>query len=202
MYTPPPNQQPPSSNAYGNGNAYGNPLPPGYAPGYGPPPRAASKWGPSSMGMEPNVTAGLAYLIGILSFIFLILEKENRFARFHCIQSLLLRAVTFVVSMVWLVVFFVALVGLSAASASNPDSAANSAGAGLGLLFLCYGVIVLADLAGTIWGTVAGFSGRMVKFPIIGGMAERWAGGPVVPVAPTAPYTPYAPPPPPSPPAY
>lgn len=178
---------------YGQQPSYQQNAPYGPPPGaYAPPPRASSQWGPSSMGMEPNVTAGLAYLIGIFSIIFLIMEKENRFARFHCIQSLLLRAVASIALIVWLVVFFVALVGMSNATAAAPDSdaTANAVLSGLGLLFLCYGVILLVDLATAIWGTIAGFTGRMVKFPIIGDLAERWAGGPVVPM-PT-----YAPPPP------
>ena len=60
-------------------------------------------------------------------------------------------------------------------------------------IVVCIGVIVLVYLALWIWGMVAAFSGRVVKFPLIGAIAERWAGGPVVPVAP---YGPYAPPPP------
>ena len=88
--------------------------------------------------------------------------------------------------------FFVALAGMSSAISAAPDSDAttNAVLSGLGLLFLCYGVILLVDLATTIWGTIAGFTGRMVKFPIIGDLAERWAGGPVVPMPA------YAPPPP------
>src|SRR6185312_552535 len=130
----PPYDQRPS---YQQNAPYGQ-LPTNYAP----PPRASGQWGPSSMGMEPNVTAGLAYLIGILSIIFLIMEKENRFARFHCIQSLLLRAVALISLIVWLIVFFVALAGMSSAITTAPDSDAttNAVLSGLGLLFLCYGL--------------------------------------------------------------
>lgn len=135
------------------------------------------------MGMEPNITAGLAYLIGIIAIIFLFMEKQNRFARFHVIQSLLLRAATFIVLMAWLVGFFVFLMAMGNI-VDSPDQTAvsNTVGTGFILLFLCYGVILLADLVTTIWGIVAGFSGRMVKFPVIGALAERWVGGPVVPL--------------------
>jgi uncharacterized membrane protein len=49
-------------------------------------------------------------------------------------------------------------------------------------------VIVLVYLALWIWGMVAAFSGRVVKFPLIGAIAQRWAGGPVVPFAPPPGY--------------
>lgn len=187
MYTPPSGQQPPyePQPPYGQPAAYGQPPVYGQPPLYSQqPPRAGGKWGPSSMGMEPNITSGLAYLIGILSIIFLIMEKENRFARFHCIQSLLLRAANFVVLMIWLVVFFVVLAGLGS-MANNPDqtAVANTVGTAFVLLFLCFGVIVLVDFVVTIWGMIAGFQGRFVKFPIIGNLAERWAGGPIVPAS-------------------
>ena len=58
-------------------------------------------------------------------------------------------------------------------------------------------LIALLYLALWIWGMVAAFTGRVVKFPLIGAIAQRWAGGPVVPVYFYAP-----PPPPPAPPAY
>jgi uncharacterized membrane protein len=42
----------------------------------------------SSMGLAPNVAGALAYLLGpITGILFLVLEKENRFVRFHAAQS-------------------------------------------------------------------------------------------------------------------
>lgn len=45
--------------------------------------------GPSSgTGLSPNVAGALAYLLGPLTgILFLVLEKENRFVRFHAAQS-------------------------------------------------------------------------------------------------------------------
>jgi len=43
----------------------------------------------SSTGMAPNVAAALAYVLGpITGVLFLVLEKESRFVRFHAAQSI------------------------------------------------------------------------------------------------------------------
>ena len=45
--------------------------------------------GKTSMGMEPNVAGLLCYVFGwVTGLIFFILEKENKFVRFHAIQSI------------------------------------------------------------------------------------------------------------------
>src|SRR6266581_1629940 len=64
----------------------------GYQQGpYGAPPSGAqSPLGPSSMGMQPNVAAGLSYVFGwVTGLIFFLVEKQNRFVRFHAMQSIL-----------------------------------------------------------------------------------------------------------------
>ncbi len=44
----------------------------------------------TSTGLEPRLAAVLAYLLGILSAILLlVIEKKSRFVRFHAMQSLL-----------------------------------------------------------------------------------------------------------------
>ena len=185
---PPPGYAPPGYQPPG----YPSPeyMPPGYAPL--PPQGAMGQWGPSSIGMEPNVSAGLGYLVNIVALIFFFMEKRNRFVKFHNAQALLLN-ITFVVCFgLWFVAFFV-IVGIGA----NADAATANTIAGLGLVLmtLCIGAIALLYLVLWIWGMVTAFSGRLVKFPLIGAIAERWAGGPVVPVVPMGPF---APPPPPA----
>jgi uncharacterized membrane protein len=42
------------------------------------------------MGMQPNVAAGWSYVFGWISgLIFFFLEKQNRFVRFHAMQSII-----------------------------------------------------------------------------------------------------------------
>jgi uncharacterized membrane protein len=189
---PPPYGQPP----YGQ-PPYGQPLygqppypPPGYAPP--PPPGTSSQWGPSSIGVEPNIAAGLGYLVSIVAIIFFFMEKRNRFVKFHNAQAILLTIAYLVFFGLWFVAFFV-VVGLSANG--DPQTSSTVAGLGLILMSLCIGVIALLYLGLWIWGMIAAFTGRVVKFPLIGAIAQRWAGGPVVPVFPY-PAAPAAPPPP------
>jgi uncharacterized membrane protein len=43
----------------------------------------------TSTGLEPNVAGALAYVLGPLTgVIFLLIEKENRYVRFHAAQSI------------------------------------------------------------------------------------------------------------------
>lgn len=196
---PPYGQQPPP---YGQQPSYGQQPPPygqqqmyGPPPGYAPPPpptSSGSQWGPSSIGMEPNVSAGLGYLISILAIVFFFMEKQNRFVRFHTAQAMLLSISYLVLFALWFVAFF-AVIGITAGASGDTTTANTVAGLGLILLSICIGVVALAYMVSWIWGMIAAFSGRMVKFPLVGAIAERWAGGPVVPVAPFAP-----PPPPPA----
>lgn len=189
-----PPQQPPYGQQplYGQQPPYGQPMyapPPGYAPP--PPPRVTSQWGPSSIGMDPNVAAGLGYLVSIVAIIFFFMEKQNRFVRFHTAQAILLTITYLILFGLWYVGFFVVIIGGSAATTNSDPNTANAvAGLGLVLLMLCLGVVVLLHLVMWIWGMVAAFTGRVVKFPLIGAIAQRWAGGPVVPVMPFAPYMP------------
>ena len=45
--------------------------------------------GKTGMGLEPNIAGLLCYVAGWVSgIIFLILEKENQFVRFHAVQSI------------------------------------------------------------------------------------------------------------------
>ena len=47
-----------------------------------------SSSGDTTLKLDPNVAAALAYLGGVLSgIVFLVLEKQNRYVRFHAMQS-------------------------------------------------------------------------------------------------------------------
>ena len=55
----------------------------------------------TSTGLAPNVAGALAYLLGpITGILFLVLEKENRFVRFHAAQSVVLSVVWIALSIV------------------------------------------------------------------------------------------------------
>jgi uncharacterized membrane protein len=47
----------------------------------------------TSIGLDANLAAALSYLVGFVTgIIFLVIEKDNRFVRFHALQSTLLFA--------------------------------------------------------------------------------------------------------------
>ena len=57
--------------------------------------------GSTSTGLSPNVAGALAYVLGPLTgVIFLVLEKENRFVRFHAAQAVTVGVVMIALSIV------------------------------------------------------------------------------------------------------
>lgn len=190
-YGAPPNygqQQP----GYGQPAGYSQPQygqqPPQYGqqpPQYGQQPYAgayaatapqasANRWGPTSIGMDANIAAGLSYLIGILGVIFFFVEKSNRFLKFHCAQVILL-AIT---SVVLFIVEMVLGTGVAVAAAASDSTGLSVIGT---LLSCVFGLAYLGLLGLWIWGMISGFTGKYTKLPIIGNIAERWAGGAPVP---------------------
>ncbi|HEY9425938.1 MAG TPA: DUF4870 domain-containing protein [Gemmatimonadaceae bacterium] len=56
----------------------------------------------SSTGLTPNVAGALAYLLGpITGILFFLLEKENRFVRYHAAQSITLGLLWIALSVVF-----------------------------------------------------------------------------------------------------
>jgi uncharacterized membrane protein len=113
-------------------------------------------------------------MVGNFSIIFLVTEKQNRFARFHIIQALLLGASFLVFEFAWLLLFVIALY-------TNPPSLLGTGGQGMNLLLLLYGAVLVIYLIAKVWCMVAGFKGNVLKLPALGNLAERWSGGPLAP---------------------
>ena len=58
--------------------------------------------GKTSTGLQPNVAGLLCYLVGwVTGIIFLILEKDNQFVRFHAIQSIIVFGAATVIDIVF-----------------------------------------------------------------------------------------------------
>ena len=100
------------------------------------------------LGLEENIEGALAYLFGLVSgLILFIVEKDNRFIKFHALQSILFSIAYYVLMAVllmipilgWIMAFLLAL-------------------AGFGFwLFLMY----------------KAYSGEMFKIPLIGDFTEQ-----------------------------
>jgi uncharacterized membrane protein len=102
-----------------------------------------------SSGTRASRAGWLSYLGGwVTGLIFLLLKRENRFVRFHAMQSL---------------IFFGAMSLVTTVFSSIPFL--DSIVAGLGFVsFICWIVLI-----------VKAARGRYYKLPIIGDYAEKWA---------------------------
>lgn len=129
--------------------------------------------GKSALGLDGNLAAALGYPIGIIAIISLIMEKENRFVKFHALQSILLHVGFIVLAIaVWIIGFILAIAGMAAAAASDSGALGGIVGMLFGLIWL---VVILAYLGGLIFAAVKSYQGVEFKLPIIGNMAANFA---------------------------
>jgi uncharacterized membrane protein len=132
----------------------------------------------SSIGLAPNVAAALSY-IWIVGLILFFIEKENKFIRFHAMQSVLYGVMWTVVMTVLAILNMILAIAFGVAAA-----AAGDAGSIIGMVVslisgLIWLVIPLLYLGGLIFGALKAYQGAIFKFPIIGNLAEKFAGSAV-----------------------
>ena len=81
--------------------------------------------GKSSLGLDPNVAALLSYLGGFVSgIIIFVLEKDNKFVRFHAMQSLILFGALFVLQIA--LVFTIFLIVRKPKNSPTPAAASSA----------------------------------------------------------------------------
>lgn len=106
--------------------------------------------GKTSTGMDPKVAALLSYLVGLITgIVFYVIEKENKFVRFHAMQSILTFGFFFVIG---LVLMFIPVIGWA-------------------LLPVTYVLQII------LWVVlmIKAYQGEKFKLPIVGDMAEQKA---------------------------
>jgi uncharacterized membrane protein len=107
----------------------------------------------SSTGLDPNVAGLLCYSLAFVTgIVFLIVEKENRFVRFHAYQSL---AVFGVLTLLSLVAGFIPVIG-------------TPIGFLIGPVWLILWVLLM----------VKAYQGDRFKIPVAGDWAEEQSGKP------------------------
>lgn len=107
-----------------------------------------TKKGKTSNGLDENLAGLLCYLFGFITgIIFLLIEKDNRFVRFHALQSIFTFAALFVVSMV---INVIPLLGLLVSILLMPVS-------------LILWIVLM----------VKAYQGKWFKLPVIGDLAEK-----------------------------
>jgi uncharacterized membrane protein len=131
--------------------------------------------GKSALGLDGNVAAALGYPIGIIAIVCLIMEKENRFVKFHALQSILLHVAFIIVAIaVWIIGVILVIAGLAASAATNSSALGGLFSMLFGLIWL---VIIVAYIGGLIYAAVKAYGGEKLMLPIIGGMADKWTSG-------------------------
>lgn len=133
-------------------------VPPAAEPVATPDPVAAPAT-TSSTGLQPNVAAAVSYVLGwITGLIFFLIEKDDRFVRFHAMQSILLSVA------IMALYFVVGILIVPMAFAS------------LGFVFLLLNVLWIAILVLWIYMIVQAAQNKVFKLPLIGDMAAKQAG--------------------------
>jgi uncharacterized membrane protein len=126
-------------------------------------------------GIDGNIAAAIGYPIGIVAIICLIIEKENRFVKFHALQSILLHVSIMVVGFgLGILLMIIGIILGVAAGASGSSAAGGLAGIFSLLSLLVWLAILIAYVGGLIMAAVKAYGGDMFKLPIIGNMAEKW----------------------------
>ncbi|HEU5378147.1 MAG TPA: DUF4870 domain-containing protein [Ktedonobacteraceae bacterium] len=154
-YPPPnPGYQPPNPGYQQQGYQYQQPY-----GQQGPLYNTSHPNGATSINMDPNTAAGLAYLATWLTgLIFFLIEKQNRFVRFHAMQSILAFASFFVLEIVLSI--FSGILAFSAIGC---------------IFFPIVSLVWLAAFVTWIVCMINAFQGKYFKLPIIGDYAERFA---------------------------
>ncbi len=148
-----PNQQPQQPQYPPPGQQGYQQPPPGYQPGYPPPgyqqpvmkSAIAQQLGPSSIGMDPNVAGALSYF-WIIGLIFFFIEKQNKFVRFHALQSLLYGVGFWILGFIFDFIPYVFFIGY--------------------LLWLVW-------VIGAIYAAVQAYNGQWFKLPVVGDIAYK-----------------------------
>lgn len=104
--------------------------------------------GKTSSGLDENLAGLFCYLLGFITgIIFLLIEKDNRFVRFHALQSIFTFGAIFVISMV---INVIPLLGLLISILMMP------------LSLILWIVLMLKA-----------YQGKWFKLPIVGELAEK-----------------------------
>jgi uncharacterized membrane protein len=119
--------------------------------------------GPTKLGVAPNIGGLLCYApcgIGLIfSIVAVIIEKENRFLRFHAFQSLLVHAGAFVA---WIALWILVLILSTLAGVLGLLGSMLMFVLGIGLLVL------------TVIMMIKAYNGEEYALPTIGDMARQW----------------------------
>ena len=118
--------------------------------------------GKTSTGIQANVAGLLSYVLGWLTgLIFFLIEKENKFVRFHAMQSMIVFGALFLLQIV-LGMFMTALIMMHI-------------GFLVPIFYLLNSLIILACVVLWIVFMIKAYQGEKFKLPVVGDIAEKYA---------------------------
>ena len=129
----------------------------------------------SAIGLDSNLAAAIGYPIGLIALILIFIEKDNKFVRFHAIQSIIW---SLLCSIVWTITFilgFVFVFGGAVAGAASGVSALSFLGLFGYLFFLIATVVGIGWFAAIVLAAVKSYGGNKIMLPIAGKFAEKWS---------------------------
>jgi len=135
-----------------------------------PPPQPPASSGIG--GLDPKVAAALSY-IWIVGLIFFFIEKENRFVRFHALQSIIFGIANSVLMTVLAILAVILTFAFGIGGAMVGGGICTVIGLLVWLIWLLFWAIALALFIGLIFAAIKAYQGVKFKLPIIGNMAEK-----------------------------
>ncbi|MEP6924543.1 MAG: DUF4870 domain-containing protein [Pyrinomonadaceae bacterium] len=126
-----------------------------------------SSTGKSALGMEGNITALLGYIINIVALISVFIEKDNKFVRFHALQSVFwsLGLLVLLIATIFIGMILTFVLGYISSTLG---------GLVFGLTMLLYVGLFIVFFGGAIYAAIQAYGGKSFKFPIIGNLAEKY----------------------------
>lgn len=116
-----------------------------------PAPKAAS-----GSGMEKNVAGALCYVLGFITgIIFLLIEKDNKFVKFHAIQSIIFSIAVYAINFLVVGILFTSMMAGGLALFGLLST-------GLTILYVVLWVMLM----------VKAYNGEEWQLPVIGGIAK------------------------------
>jgi uncharacterized membrane protein len=144
--------------------------PPGASPGSNPQSATPS----TGSGLDPKIAGALSY-IWIVGLIFFFIEKENRFVRFHAVQSIIFGIANMVIMIVLAVLAVILTFAFGIGGAMVGGAIGSLVSLLVWLVWLIFWLLGLVMLIGLIFAAIKAYQGQKFKLPIIGNMAEKIA---------------------------
>ena len=144
----------------------------GSAPGTPPPSTGPGSSQTGGTGLDPKVAGAISY-IWIVGLIFYFIEKENKFVRFHAMQSILFGITNSVLMIVLMIVAVLLTFAFGIGGAVVGGTMGTLIQMLVWLIWLVFWLIAMLCLVGLILAAVKAYQGKKFKLPIIGNMAER-----------------------------